>query len=135
MDLREHLQRSVGSDYAIDRELAGGGMARVFLGHEAALDRAIVVKVLPPETAQELSVERFRREMQVAARLSHPNIVPILGTGNRNELLYYIMPYVAGESLRDRLDGERQLGLADALRIAREVAGALDYAHRNGVVH
>jgi tetratricopeptide (TPR) repeat protein/tRNA A-37 threonylcarbamoyl transferase component Bud32 len=135
VDLRDTLQQSLGTTCTIERELDGGNMARVFLASEPALDRRIVIKVLPPELVGELSVERFKREMRVAAHLSHPNIVPILSTGQPDQLLYFVMPFVSGESLRHRMQRERQLPVVEAVRIACEVASALDYAHRENVVH
>jgi len=134
-DLREQLQSALGSSYALDRELGGGGMARVFLATERALGRQVVLKVLRPEVAEAVNAERFRRETQLAARLQHPHIVPLFGGGEADGFLYYTMPWVEGESLRARLVAERQLPVAEALRLAREVAEALAYAHSRGVVH
>lgn len=134
-DLRERLQQSLGSAYTLERELGGGSMARVFLAEERALGREVVVKVLAPEIAGELSLERFRREVQIAARLQHPHIIPILSTGESDGLPFYTMPYVEGESLRARLAREGALSLRTALRIMREIADALAYAHAHGVVH
>jgi serine/threonine-protein kinase len=110
-------------------------MSRVFLAEDRQLGRRVVVKVLPPELAGELSLERFRREIQIAARLQHPHIVPLLGAGDSDGVVYYTMPWVEGESLRARLERERQLSVHDAVTIAREIADALAYAHANGVVH
>ena len=135
MDLREQLSSLLGNTYALERELGGGGMSRVFLAREAALGRPVVIKTLPPELSGDVSIERFRREVRVAAQLSHPNIVPVLTTGTIDGMLYYVMPFVAGESLRARVDREGQLPIDDALAIAREVGQALDFAHRQGVVH
>jgi len=134
-DLREQLQSALGSSYALDRELGGGGMARVFLATERALGRQVVLKVLRPEVAESISVERFRRETQLAAQLQHPHIVPLFGGGEANGFLYYTMPWVEGESLRTRLVAERQLPVSEALILAREAAEALAYAHARGVVH
>ena len=133
-DVREQLASTLGAAYSIERELGGGGMSRVFVAEETALGRRVVVKVLPPELSPAVSAERFRREIQLAARLQHPHIVPVLSAGGGDGLLYYTMPYVEGESLREHLRRERQLPLEDALRIAREVADALDYSHRHGIV-
>ena len=110
-------------------------MATVFLAHDLKHDRQVALKVLHPELAASLGPERFLREIKVAARLNHPHIVPLHDSGQAGELLYYVMPYVEGESLRQRLSRERQLSLDDAVEIARDVAAALDYAHRQGVVH
>ena len=134
-DLRDQLQTSLGSAYAIERELGGGGMSRVFLATERRFQRNVVVKVLPPDVASAISAERFEREIQHAARLQHPHIVPLLTAGQADHLLYYTMPYIRGETLRDRLAREGRIALDDALRITSEVAGALASAHRAGVVH
>ena len=133
-DIRDRLQGVLGPGFAVERELGGGGMSRVFVAEEIALGRRIVVKVLPPELAEGLSAERFTREMQLAARLQHPHIVPLLSTGAVG-LVYYTMPYVQGESVADRLVREGQLPIDAAVRIARETAQALHYAHEQGVVH
>src|SRR5919205_50070 len=110
-------------------------MSRVLLATERALQRRAVVKLLPPELASEVSAERFRREMLLATRLQHPHILPVLNAGARDGLLYYVMPYVAGESLRARLKREGRLPIADALRILRELADALACAHEDGIAH
>src|SRR5881227_3993008 len=102
-EIRDQLQKTLGGSYTIERELGGGGMSRVFVAAETSLGRKVVVKVLPPELAAEVNVERFRREIQVAARLQHPHIVPLLSAGENDALLYYSMPLIDGESLRDRL--------------------------------
>src|SRR5688572_22377794 len=134
-DLRDQRQASLGDAYRLDRELGGGGMSRVFVAQEGALDRRVVVKVLPPELTGSLSIERFRREIQLAARVHHPHIVPVLLVGQADGLLYYTMPYIEGESLRKRLDREGTLPVADVIRIMRDVADALGHAHALGVVH
>ena len=121
--------------YALERELGRGGMATVYLADEAKHDRKVAIKVLRPEVAATLGAERFVREIGIAARLAHPHIVPLIDSGEAGGLLYYVSPYVPGGSLRDRLRGERQLPVRDALRIAAEIARGLDYAHRNGFVH
>jgi len=133
--LRERLQGALGDAYRIERELAGGGMSRLFLAEEASLHRQVVIKVLPPEFTSDVSAARFEQEIRVAAHLQHPNILPVLAAGARDDLLYYIMPYVAGESLRHRLTREGRLTVADAVRIVHEVADALAYAHAEGVIH
>ena len=136
--LRGRLQETLGDTYTLERELGGGGMARVFLAEEAALGRRVVVKVLAPDLAQELSAERFAREIQISARLQHPNIVPVLAAGAAGGVPYYTMPYVDGESLRARLarlaPGEA-VPLHEAVIVLRDVARALAYAHERGVVH
>ncbi len=134
-ELRDQLQHTLGTAYSLERELGGGGMSRVFVAREHALGRRIVVKILPPELAAAVSLERFRREIQFAASLLHPHIVPLLGAGDAEGLPYYTMPFIDGESLRTRLRRERQLGVDVALQLTGEVAKALDYAHRKGVVH
>ena len=134
-DVQDRLQEALGGAYAIERELGGGGMSRVFVAEERALGRKVVVKVLPPELAAEVSVERFRRDVQLAASLQHPHVVPVLSAGSAGGLLYYTMPYVEGESLRERLARSGALPVGEALRILRELADVLAYAHRHGVVH
>jgi len=129
------LQEALGRDYRIEGELGGGGMSRVFAAVEVELDRRVVIKVLPPETSADVSVERFRREIQVAAGLQHPHIVPLLSAGRAGDIVYYVMPLVAGESLRARIEREGPLPAAAVIAILREVADALAYAHRRGVVH
>ena len=134
-DLRAQLQSTLVGSYALERELGGGGMSRVFVATETALGRRVVVKVLPPELAGAASAERFRREIQVAARLHHPHVVPVLAAGKADGLLYYTMPLVEGESLRDRLRRTGALPVAEAVRVLRDVADALAYAHARNVVH
>ena len=134
-DLREQLQTTLGTTYALERELGGGGMARVFVAEERALGRRVVVKVLAPALAGGIDAERFRREVRLAAVLQHPHIVPLLAAGEAGGLLYYTMPYVEGETLRARLSRDGALPVVDALRFTREVADALAYAHANRVVH
>jgi serine/threonine-protein kinase len=129
------LQAALGDAYAIERELGGGGMSRVFLAREVALDRRVVVKVLPPGLAAGLSTERFRREVLLAARLQHPHIVPLLAAGDAAGTPFFTMPFVEGSSLRERLRDGAPFPLRDAVRLLRDVASALAYAHRCGVVH
>ena len=121
--------------YVIERELGRGGMATVYLAHDVQHGRPVGLKVLHPELAAAIGPERFLREIRVTARLDHPHILPVLASGEAAAQLWYTMPYVEGESLRDRLRRETQLSVDEALRIAREVADALDYAHAHGVVH
>jgi len=135
MDLREQLQSSLGHIYFVERELGGGGMSRVFVATDSALGRSVVIKVLPPDTAGQLSIDRFQREITVAARLQHPHIVPLFNAGDAGGLLYYTMPFVEGESLRDRLRREPRLPVVDVRSIVRDVLSALSYAHQRGVVH
>jgi len=134
-ELREQLKSGLSDRYRIERELGRGGMATVYLARDLKHDRLVALKVLHPELAHALGPERFLREIQLTARLDHPHILPVHDSGQAGGLLWYTMPYVQGESLRDRLRRELQLPIEDAVRIAREVAEALDYAHRHGVVH
>ncbi len=134
-DLHQQLQDTLGDAYVLERELGGGGMSRVFLALETALGRRVVVKVLLPELAAGVSVERFRREIQLAAQLQHPHIVPLLSAGEAHGLPYFIMPFVMGESLRARVTREGELPIAETVRILRDVVSALVFAHARGVVH
>ena len=134
-DLQQRLQSALGGTHRILKELGGGGMSRVFLAEETRLGRQVVIKVLPPETGAAVNVERFEREIQLAARLQHPHIVPLLSAAAAGDLLYYVMPFISGESLRTKLAREGELPVAEAAKILREVVDALSFAHRNGVVH
>jgi eukaryotic-like serine/threonine-protein kinase len=133
--LRAEVQESLHDLFTLGRELPRGGMSRVFVATEIALRRTVVIKVLAPELAATLSAERFKREIGLAARLQHPLIVPLLSAGQAGPHLYYTMPFVDGESLRDRMQRERPMAIADVSRIVQEVAAALAYAHAEGVVH
>ncbi|HEX4932555.1 MAG TPA: serine/threonine-protein kinase, partial [Gemmatimonadaceae bacterium] len=135
-ELQERVQAAVGSGYRVERELGGGGMSRVFLATEVALDRAVVIKLLAPEFTSEVLAARFRREFQVTAQLGqHPHILPVLSTGTNGGLLYFITPFIEGESLRHRLRREGKLPIEDAVRILSELGSALAFAHEKGVVH
>jgi len=134
-DFAARLQAALGDAYRIERELGGGGMSRVFVATEAALDRHVVIKVLPPDLAAGLNVDRFRREIQLAAKLQHPHIVPLLSAGAAGGLLYYTMPLIEGESLRAKLAREGELPVAEGIRILVDVADALAYAHAHGLIH
>ncbi len=134
-DVLARLSSALENRYRVDREVGVGGMATVFLAHDVRHDRDVAIKVLHPDLAAALGAERFLVEIKTTAKLQHPHILALLDSGDADGLLYYVMPYVAGESLRARLERETQLAVDDAVRIAREVASALDYAHRNGVVH
>ena len=134
-ELRDRLQSTLGERYTLERELGGGAMSRVFVAEQRALGRRVVIKVLSPELASGVNVERFVREIQVAARLQHPHIVPLLSAGQAAGVPYYTMPYVAGESLRSRLKRDGTLPIAHVVSVLRDVASALAYAHREGVVH
>jgi TolB-like protein/tRNA A-37 threonylcarbamoyl transferase component Bud32 len=131
----DQLTHALTGRYRLERELGRGGMATVYLAHDLKHDRRVALKVLSPEVAHTLGAERFLREIRVTAGFDHPHILPLLDSGQAGDLLYYLMPYVEGESLRDRLTREKRLPLGDALRIAREVAGALAYAHSRGIIH
>jgi eukaryotic-like serine/threonine-protein kinase len=133
--LREQLQASLGAAYTIERELGRGGLATVFLARDVKHHRHVALKVLNPELAASLGTERFLAEISVTANLQHPNVLPLFDSGETNGLLFYVMPFVAGESLRAKLDREGQLPVDEAVRIASAIAFALDYAHRHGVVH
>jgi len=134
-ELEERLRIALADRYALERELGRGGMAVVFLARDLRHDRAVAIKVLRHEIAAALGAERFLREIQIAAKLHHPHILPLYDSGAAADQLYYVMPYVDGKSLRERLDQETQLPLEDALTIARQVASALAYAHQHDVVH
>ncbi len=135
MDIHARLEKALGPGTRILRELGGGGMSRVFLAEDVEHAREIVVKVVPTDLAGQVNVERFRREIKVAAKLQHPCIVPVLSSGSADDLPYYTMPFVEGESLRARLSRERGLSVQESLRILRDIAGAVAYAHEHGIVH
>ena len=131
----EHLQAALGTNYQLDRELPGGGMSRVFVAVDLVLGRKVVVKVLPPELAAGVNRERFRREIQVAAQLQHPHVVPLLSAGEQGDLLWYTMPFIEGESLRAALERKREFSAREVIRILHDVVDALSFAHARGVVH
>src|SRR5678816_2750353 len=131
----ENLRSSLTNAYSIDRELGRGGMATVYLAQDVKHDRVVALKVLHPELAASLGPDRFLREIKLAARLNHPHILPLFDSGDAEGFLYYVMPYVEGESLRERLDREQQLPVEEAVHHTRAIASALDYAHRQGIVH
>ena len=135
MTATERLSAALAERYRIERELGQGGMATVYLAHDLRHDRDVAVKVLHPDLGAALGSERFLAEIRTTARLQHPHILPLLDSGASDGLLYYVMPYVAGETLRRRLERDRQLSLDEALRIAREVADALHHAHASGIIH
>ncbi len=134
-NLPDRLRTALAGRYTIERELSRGGMALVFLARDLRHHRTVAIKVLRPELAVALGAERFLREIRITAGLTHPNILPLLDSGEADGFLFYVMPYVEGESLRDRVDREKQLPLDDAIQIAREVADALSHAHSHDVVH
>ncbi len=134
-DLLERLRASLRDRYEVDRDVGQGGMAVVYLARDVKHDRSVAIKVLLPDLAASVGHERFLREIEIAAKLQHPNILPVYDSGEADGLLYYVMPYVAGESLRDRIRRQGAFDADDALQITREVAGALDYAHTEGIIH
>ncbi|HSB52825.1 MAG TPA: serine/threonine-protein kinase, partial [Gemmatimonadales bacterium] len=133
--LLSRLQSALADRYRLDSEIGAGGMATVYLAHDVRHDRRVALKVLRPELSAVIGAERFLAEIKLTANLQHPHILPLFDSGEADSFLFYVMPYVAGETLRSRLNREKQLPVADAVRIASEVASALDYAHRHGVVH
>ena len=135
MDASSRLNEALGDRYEVEREIGAGGMATVYLARDLRHDRPVALKVLKPELAAVIGAERFLQEIKVTAQLQHPHILPLHDSGQVDGTVFYVMPYVAGESLRARLDRERQLSVDTAIRITTEVASALDYAHRRGVIH
>ena len=134
-DFAEQLQAALGTGYQLESELAGGGMSRVFVAVDRSLGRKVVVKVLPPDLAAGVNRERFRREIQVAAQLQHPHIVPLLSAGEQGDLLWYTMPFIDGESLRTALERKKPFGVREVTRIMHDVVDALAFAHARGVIH
>jgi serine/threonine protein kinase/Tfp pilus assembly protein PilF len=134
-EMLARLRELMVERYALEREVGRGGMATVYLAQDVRHHRPVAVKVLHPHLAVSLGPERFLREIQIAARLQHPHIVPLYDSGHAGEFLYYVMPFIEGESLRQRLEREKRLGLDTAVHLARSVASALDYAHRQQIVH
>ena len=131
----QQLRSALADRYRLERELGQGGMATVYLAHDLRHERKVAIKVLRPELAAIIGAERFVREIRTVAALQHPHILGLIDSGEVQGTAYYVMPYVEGESLRDRLTREKQLPVGDAIRMATEVASALDYAHRHGVIH
>jgi Tol biopolymer transport system component/tRNA A-37 threonylcarbamoyl transferase component Bud32 len=134
-ELLGRLQSALADRYRLDKEIGAGGMATVYLAEDVRHDRRVALKVLRPELAAVIGAERFLAEIKLTANLQHPHILPLFDSGEADGYLFYVMPFIDGESLRDRLNREKQLPVADAVRISSEVADALDYAHRHGVVH
>ena len=134
-ELRDTLQETLGAAFTVERELGGGGMSRVFVVRDHSLDRRIVVKVLPPELAASVSVDRFKREIMVVAALQHPHVVGVLSAGETDGLPYFTMPFVEGESLRARIDRGGKVPVREAVSILKDVARALAFAHERGIVH
>src|SRR5262245_63016532 len=134
MTVNPALSTALADRYRIERELGQGGMASVYLAEDLKHRRKVAIKVLRPELAAVIGAERFVREIQTIAALQHPHILGLIDSGEVNGTAYYVMPFIEGESLRDRLNREKQLSIADSIRISTEVAGALDYAHRHGAI-
>ena len=134
-DILGRLRKSFEEMYKVEGEMKGGVMSRLFMATDLALNRKVVIKILPPEMVSPMMLARFKREGEVTARLQHPHILPVISAGVRDGLVHYIMPFIEGESLRARLEREKQLPVGDAVRILREVTDALAYAHRQGIVH
>src|SRR5688500_10542644 len=129
------LSIALADRYRLEREIGAGGMATVYLAHDIRHDRDVAIKVLHPDLGAALGGDRFLKEIRTTAKLQHPHILPLLDSGEAEGLLYYVMPYVTGETLRSRLEREQQLPLRDAIAIAREVADALGAAHATGIIH
>jgi Tol biopolymer transport system component len=135
VSVSDRLSAALAGRYRIERELGAGGMATVYLAFDEKHDRKVAIKVLKPELAAVLGAERFVVEIKTTASMSHPHILPLFDSGTVDGFLFYVMPYIEGETIRDKLNRESQFGVGEAVRIAREVADALDYAHRRGVIH
>ncbi|HUG26916.1 MAG TPA: serine/threonine-protein kinase, partial [Gemmatimonadales bacterium] len=138
----DSIAHAVADRYRVERELGAGGMARVYLARDLRHERQVALKVLRPEIVSAVGADRFLAEIRTTANLQHPHLLPLFDSGrvtgaspNDPELLYYVMPFIEGESLRQRLAREKQLPVAEAIRLAVEVADALDYAHRRGILH
>jgi len=134
-EITSRLSTALADRYQIERHIGEGGMASVYLAEDLKHKRKVALKVLKPDLAAVLGAERFIQEITTTASLQHPHILPLFDSGEADSFLYYVMPYIEGETLRDKLDRDTQLGIDEAVEIARNVADALDYAHRNGVIH
>src|SRR5215213_1011279 len=134
-ELLTRLQNALADRYRIESELGAGGMATVYLAQDLKHDRKVALKVLKPELAAVLGAERFVVEIKTTAALQHPHILPLFDSGTADGFLYYVMPFIDGETLRSKLDRETQLGVEESVKITTAVADALDYAHRHGVIH
>src|SRR5687767_11449671 len=133
--MNDRLTSALAGRYRVERELGAGGMATVYLAEDLKHDRKVAIKVLKPELAAVLGAERFVIEIKTTAALQHPHILPLFDSGTADSFLFYVMPFIDGETLRDKLNRETQLGVNEAVRIASDVADALHYAHSQGVVH
>src|SRR5512145_3423505 len=129
------LSTALADRYAVEREIGAGGMATVYLAEDLKHHRKVAIKVLKPELAAVLGADRFVQEITTTATLQHPHILPLFDSGSAGGLLYYVMPFVEGESLRDRLERDAPLGIDETVRLATEIGDALDYAHSRGIVH
>ncbi len=134
-EITAQLSTALADRYKLERHLGEGGMATVYVAEDLKHDRKVAVKVLRPELAAVIGGERFLNEIKVTANLQHPHILPLHDSGDADNFLYYVMPYIEGDTLRDKLDREKQLAIEDAIEITRSIASALDYAHRQGVIH
>src|SRR6476661_1228853 len=134
-DVLVRLTTALADRYRLERELGAGGMATVYLAQDLKHDRHVAIKVLKPELAAVLGAERFVVEIKTTAALQHPHILPLFDSGTADGFLFYVMPFIDGETLRAKLDRETQLGVDEAVKITIDVAGALDYAHRHGIIH
>src|SRR5204863_2953054 len=130
----DRVRAALSGSYAVDRELGRGGMGAVYLAQDVRHDRAVALKVLHPDLSSTLGPDRFLREIKLVARLNHPHILPLFDSGAYDGILYYVMPYVEGESLRERLNRSLQLPVEEAIHHACSIASALDYAHRQGII-
>src|SRR3954453_18368245 len=131
----DRIRAGLAERYEIERELGSGGMATVYLARDIKHDREVALKVLRSDLSAVIGTERFLSEVRITAKLDHPHILTLIDSGEAGGILYYVLPYVRGESLRAKLNREKQLGIDDALSITKQVASALDYAHSHGVVH
>jgi len=131
----DHVKAALSDRYILERELGTGGMATVFLAHDPRHNRKVAVKIMHSELASIIGPARFLKEIETTANLQHPHILPLFDSGRVNGTVFYVMPFVQGESLRNRISRDRQLPIPEAVRIATEIAAALDYAHRQGVIH
>ncbi len=134
-EITARLSTALADRYRIERHLGEGGMATVYLAEDLKHERKVAVKVLRPELAAVLGAERFVKEIKTTANLQHPHILPLFDSGEADSFLYYVMPFIDGETLRDKLNRETQLGIDEAVNITTAIADALDYAHRNNVIH
>src|SRR5262245_43637872 len=131
----DRLRAALADRYSVERPIASGGMATVYVARDLKHDREVALKVMRPEFSASIGAERFLSEVRITARLDHPHILTLIDSGSADGFLYYVMPYVRGESLRHTLERDKQLSLDEALDITRQITSALDYAHRQGIVH